>query len=322
MDESLYLPLAASALDRDANFRDHPELFDLLWANEQTRVLPMFEGQVLLDSSASALRLLTVDRVPSAQLRAYLGKTTVDQAAEPAGSPVVLAVLSKNSADQLVAELATSHGFNVEELAWQTLRRSGVNLSARDVGLYTQGLALANWHQSHVHCPSCGTPTVIQQGGWSRRCFNDERQIFPRTDPAVIVSVIDAQDRILLGGQKVWESNRWSVLAGFVEPGESLDAAVVREVYEEAGIVIANPVFLGSQAWPFPYSLMLGFTAQTDSSLGVQSPTPDGEEIVRARWFSRAELAAEAPSMLLPSKLTIARALIDRWYGGEIPGHG
>lgn len=310
MSDSLYLPLAASELDRDATARDHPDLFDLLWANPLTKVLVMFEGQVLLNEQASALRLLGVEQVPSAQLRAYLGKTLQSQGNEPAGSPIVLAVLSKNSADQLV-----NHD------AWQGLRKSGVGLTPRDVGLYTQALALANWHQAHPHCPACGTPTVVQQGGWSRRCFNDERQVFPRTDPAIIVSVIDDQDRILLGGQRVWETNRWSVLAGYVEPGESLDAAVVREVFEEAGVVATEPKFLGSQAWPFPYSLMLGFTAAVAPSAQGVDPTPDGEEIVRARWFTRAELIAEAPEMLLPSKLTIARALIDRWLGQELPGH-
>lgn len=310
MTGSLYLPLAASELDRDATMRDHPELFDLLWNEPLTRVLAMFEGQVLLNDDGTALRLLSVEQVPSAQLRAYLGKTTHPQGSEPAGSPIVLAVLSKNAADQLSADSQ-----------WHGLRKAGTGLSARDVGLFTQGLALANWHQTHAHCPACGTPTVVQQGGWSRRCFNDDRQVFPRTDPAIIVSVIDAEDRILLGGQRVWEENRWSVLAGYVEPGESLEAAVIREVFEEAGIRVVDPVFLGSQSWPFPYSLMLGYTAKADPSFGSQEPVPDGEELVRARWFSRQELATEAPDLVLPSKLTIARALIDRWFGEDIPGH-
>mgnify|MGYP000355461969 CR=1 FL=1 len=312
MEHSLHLPLAQSAIDRDAIARDDADLFDRLWENPLTRVLAMHDGKVQLNSERQVLTLHEVSRVPSAQLRVYLGKTTEPQGAEPAGTPVVLAVLSKNSADQLEA--------NTD--AWHGLRATGAGLSARDAGIYAQALALANWHETHKHCPRCGTPTVVEQGGWSRRCFVDDKQVFPRTDPAVIVSVIDDEDRILLGSQGSWEENRWSVLAGFVEPGESLVAAVLREVAEESNIRVVSPEYLGSQAWPFPYSLMIGFTARVDSSMGVQTAVPDGSEIVRLRWFSRDDLLVAAPDIILPSKLTIARALIDRWFGGEIPGHG
>lgn len=310
MTSPLHLPLAQAAIDRDAVARDDAELFDRLWENPLTRVLPMFEGQVLLSEARQALKLHTIDQVPSAQLRAYLGRTTEAQGDEPAGTPVVLAVLGTNSANQLERNADLWHG----------LRATGAGLSPRDAGIYAQALALANWHDTHRHCPNCGTPTVVEQGGWSRRCFNDDRQVFPRTDPAIIVSVTDSNDRILLGSQGTWAENRWSVLAGFVEPGESLSAAVVREVSEEAGVRVVNPEYLGSQSWPFPYSLMVGFTAKLDESNGPQTEVPDGDEIVRLRWFSREELAAAANEIVLPGKLSIARELIDHWYGGEIPG--
>ena len=147
-----------------------------------------------------------------------------------------------------------------------------------------------------------------------RRCFKDESEHYPRTDPAVIVAIVDEQDRILLGSQGAWEDNRWSILAGFVEPGESLEAAVVREMFEEAGVIVEAPEYLGSQAWPFPYSLMLGFVAKAKTT----ELRPDGEEIEKLRWFSREELAAEAETLLLPNRISIARAIIEHWFGGEL----
>jgi NAD+ diphosphatase len=309
-----HLPAAQVALDRDGAFRDHPELFDLLWSNPLTRVLAVHNGKVLLQENEglpiARLRLLPVDSVPSAQFRVYLGKTLYAEGAEPAGTPLVLAVLSDNSAQQLEPDASN----------WHELRRNGLGLSERDAATYMQALALANFHQSHVYCPRCGKPTMIQLGGWSRVCLEDGRQIFPRTDPAVIVSVIDAEDRILLGSQGVWEENRWSILAGFVEAGESLTATVVREVEEEAGVLVHDVQYLGSQAWPFPQSLMVGFTAKVDPNHSHLEIRPDGVEIVKVRWFSREDLRAEiaAGSILLPGPITIARTIIEHWYGGPL----
>ncbi len=290
----LDLPLARAALDRDYLARTRPELFDELWSEPATRVLPMFQGAVLLD--AQALRLLPVESVPSAQYRVYLGRDEI--------GPVVLAVLSENAANQLEPDTKN----------WHHLRKTGAGLSDRDAGLFTQGLAIANWHSTHQHCPRCGTPTLVESGGWVRRCFKDDTEHYPRTDPAVIVAVIDEQDRILLGSQGVWEENRWSILAGFVEPGESLEAAVSREMFEEAGVTVTETSYLGSQAWPFPYSLMLGFAARVTGA----STTPDGDEIEKLRWFTREEIAAEAHSLLLPNRISIARSIIEHWYGSEI----
>jgi NAD+ diphosphatase len=291
---ALDLPLARQAIDRDYLARTHPELFDELWADQTTRVLAMFDGGVLLDGQA--LKLLPVESVPSASYRVYLGRDAV--------GPVVLAVLSENAAKQL--EPAAEN--------WHNLRKTGAGLDDRDAGLFTQALAIANWHATHQHCPRCGTPTLVESGGWVRRCFKDDSEHYPRTDPAVIVAIVDENDRILLGSQGAWENNRWSILAGFVEPGESLEAAVVREMFEEAGVEVHEPNYLGSQSWPFPYSLMLGFAARAKST----DLRPDGEEIEKLRWFSRDELAAEAHELLLPNRISIARAIIELWFGGEL----
>ena len=307
MTEIKLPPLARFALDRDYLSRANPELFDQLWSDPNTRVLVMHEGKTLLqlDSASPQLRLLPVDQVPRANLRVYLGKTITASTSEPTGSAVVLAVVNENSAHQIESDKKLWHG----------LRSIGQVLSDRDTGVFTAALALNNWHNSHQHCPNCGTPTVIEQGGWVRRCMKDSLELFPRTDPAVIVSIIDQQDRILLGSQGTWEQNRWSILAGFVEPGESLEAAVSREMKEECGLEVTDISYLYSQSWPFPLSLMLGFTAKADSSKQL---LPDGEEIVKLRWFSRAEIRAEAHSLLLPGSSTISRSLIELWYGSAI----
>jgi NAD+ diphosphatase len=274
---------------------------------QSTRVLVLHEGKALVRKGLSSpeLSLLPVEKVPAANLRVYLGKTTIETRLEAKGSAIVLAVVNDNSAMSIEADPSL----------WQSLRTLGSELSDRDAGLFTQSLAVANWHEINQHCPKCGTPTVIEQGGWVRRCFKDNNEIFPRTDPAIIVAITDQEDRILLGSQGTWEQNRWSILAGFVEAGESLEAAVVREMKEECGLDVFDIEYLYSQSWPFPQSLMLGFKAKADSSIEF---LPDGEEIVKLRWFSRSEIKAEAKSLLLPSDSTISRALIELWYGSAI----
>ena len=307
MTEIKLPPLARWELDRDYLSRSRPELFDELWGNNATRVLAMHAGKVLLraDSQTPKLNLMQVDQVPTANLRVYLGKTSSATSSEAAGAAIVLAIVNENSANQIEPDASK----------WIGLRSLGAELSDRDAGLFTQALALYNWHEINQHCPKCGTPTVVEQGGWARRCFKDNNEIFPRTDPAIIVAITDQEDRILLGSQGTWEQNRWSILAGFVEAGESLEAAVVREMKEECGLEVFEVEYLYSQSWPFPQSLMLGFKAKADSSIEF---VPDGEEIVKLRWFSRAEIAAEAKSILLPSDSTISRALIELWYGSAI----
>lgn len=309
MNEPLYMPLARSAVDRDYLARTRENLFAELWQDAQTKVLAVYDGRVLLAGSAHdprpKLKLVSVHEAPASDLLAYLGKTNVATDELPLGTPIVMAVLDQETAAQLEPD---DHG-------WHHLRRTGAGLSDLDAGLFAEALALANWHASHRHCPKCGAKTEVEQAGWVRRCSVDNLEIFPRTDPAIIVSVIDSQDRILLGSQGVWEENRWSILAGFVEPGESLTAAVIREMYEEAGVVVSEPQYLGSQAWPFPYSLMLGFTAKV---IDHGQAVPDGIEIEKLRWFSREEIAAEAKDLLLPGRMTISRAMIEHWYGAEI----
>jgi len=296
---TLNLPLAEVALDRDYLSRTRENLFEELWQHRQTKVLPMFEQRVLLTDGA-ALKYLEPSQVALEGIPVYLGKTLTD------GAPVVMLIIENQEALAL----------EPDETRWHHLRRSGIGLSSTDAAIFTQALALANWHKLHAFCSSCGENTSVLQAGWVRRCDSENRELFPRTDPAIIVGVIDDQDRILLGSQGIWEENRYSILAGFVEPGESLEAAVIREMFEEAGIVVTDPQFVGSQAWPFPYSLMLGYMAKFSGGEAI----PDGEEIVKLRWFSRQELRDEGHSLLLPGKLSIARSIIEHWLGEELSG--
>jgi NAD+ diphosphatase len=198
------------------------------------------------------------------------------------------------------------------------LRSVGALLDDRDAGLLVHSVALANWHANHHFCSRCGHETVIQQAGHVRRCPNCGTEHYPRTDPAVIVIVTDTDGRALLGHNPNWPDNRFSTLAGFVEPGESAEMAVVREIAEEAGVQLVDVTYLGSQPWPFPQSLMLGFTAR---AADPSTTLADGVEITEVRWFTHDELTAaiEAGEVLVPPGISIARRLVEHWYGGPLP---
>jgi NAD+ diphosphatase len=295
-------PLTGLVVDRDGARRSRPELFDELLADEGTRLLALWNGRALMaDAEASALDLIGPDRQTSALVRVYLGRVVETQ------TPVIAVSLT----DAAAAELEP------DESLWATLRTAGTTLGEVDYALFAEAVAIVNWHESHTHCPRCGTPTVVEQGGWVRRCFVDDKEVFPRTDPAIIVRVIDDADRILLGSNAMWEANRWSILAGFVEPGESFEAAVLREVQEEAGVDCTEPRYLGSQPWPFPASVMIGFEAHATQP-GEVALRPDGEEILALRWFSREDIWAERDDLKLPSPSSIAHAIVTEWYGGPL----
>jgi len=199
------------------------------------------------------------------------------------------------------------------------LRQAASLLSDRDAGLFTHAVALANWHAGHTHCPRCGTPTVPVAAGHARHCPADGSEHFPRIDPAVIMLVTDPGDRCLLARNRRWPPRRVSILAGFVEPGESAEQAVAREVGEETGITVSQIRYVGSQPWPMPQSLMLGFRARASASLDIHV---DDDEIAEARWYSRADLrnAVAAAELLLPPPVSIAHRIIEAWYGQDLPG--
>jgi NAD+ diphosphatase len=197
---------------------------------------------------------------------------------------------------------------------WAGLRELGVDLDDLEAGLLAQAVAILEWHDRHRFSPLTGAPTTIEQAGWVQRDPTDGTAFFPRTDPAVIMLVHDGADRLVLGRQAVWPAGRFSILAGFVEPGESAEAAVAREVAEEVGLRVTDIRYVGSQPWPFPQSLMLGFVARLD---GPDALIVDPTEIEEAHWFSRGDLLAGRGPRALPPAVSIARHIIDRWVAGE-----
>jgi NAD+ diphosphatase len=198
--------------------------------------------------------------------------------------------------------------------AWSGLREVGADLGDLDAGLLVQAIGILEWHERNRFSPLSGAATIIERAGWSQRDPSTGAEIFPRTDPAVIMLVHDGADRVVLGRQAVWPPGRFSILAGFVEPGESAEAAVAREVAEEVGLRVTDIRYVGSQPWPFPQSLMLGFVARAE---GGDTLVPDPTEIEEARWFTRDELIRGEGPAVLPPPVSIARHILDRWVAGE-----
>jgi len=291
------LSLARGTLDRAGLRRRDPDLLPLLLTDPLTRIVELVDGQAQVIESDRDCTLLL--RSPAEQdtkrLAVFLG--------QDAHGTAYLGVVGDSQDPSGTAP-------------WRALREVGALLSDRDAGMFATLQGLANWHASHTHCSSCGTTTEPDQAGWIRRCTQDGSEHYPRTDPAVIMAVTDVDDRLLLARSPHWPQGRLSVLAGFVEPGESLEAAVAREVFEEVGVVVEQVRYLGNQPWPFPSSLMVGFTGRAiDPTLHL-----DQEEIVEAVWVSREELREMvlAGAFGISPTVSIARRMIEHWYGGPI----
>ncbi|GLK18224.1 NAD(+) diphosphatase [Herbiconiux flava] len=347
------LPLSRHRIDRDHDTRSDPAALDRLWSSERARVLVLHRGLALASTGSdpegwdgfgeppadrrTELALLRPDELgadsdsadsdsadsesadndsadthtadtAAGQVRLYLG-ILLDADDRPTGAPVFAVTVPDARADALVAERPGA--------SWVNLRLVATELDDSAAGVFTEALAMMNWHAVSSHCPRCGATTTVETGGWVRRCTVEGVELFPRTDAAVIVGIVDAEERLLLGSNALWEKNRYSLLAGFVEPGESLEAAAIREIAEESGVVIADPEYVGSQPWPFPASLMVGFMARVADD-GAAGERPDGDEIVDLRWFSREEIVDPDNGILLPGPSSIARAIIERWYGGPL----
>jgi NAD+ diphosphatase len=300
------LPLSRSSLDRAGHRRLEPDLVVRLLADPATRVVVIVAEsmEVLPDRSLATRPPVPDDRH---RLAFFLGEGEVGNGARTgSGSPTERVAYLAVVGDPTEA----GHG------DWQTLRSAGPDLTGRDAGIFVTTQALANWHAAHQFCPRCGAATEPEQAGWIRRCSRDGSEHYPRTDPAVIVAVVDDDDRLLLGRNAQWPEGRFSVLAGFVEPGESFEAAVVREVEEEVGILVTDVTFLGNQPWPFPSSAMVGYRARATKTM----LKPDRMEIAEARWFTRDEYrnALKNNDIRTPSGISIAQRLIENWLGHRI----
>ncbi|AGZ45932.1 NAD(+) diphosphatase [Actinoplanes friuliensis] len=304
-------PLARTSLDRAAHHRRDEDWLAQAWKTGLVVVIDIAQGGRALITGRTGdvprLLLVSADAAPEGE-RLFLG-------IDPAGVPIFA----------VAAPLPEAAGAEA-----MTLRDIGDRLDPRDAGIFTTAAALGNWHASHLFSPRNGEPTTVTEAGWSRT-DPDGRQMWPRTDPAMIVLVHDGvagpEGRCLLGHNAAWPEvggvRRFSCLAGYVEPGESAEAAVVREVREEVGVRVRSLQYEGSQSWPYPGSLMLGYTAVANRE---QAITVDPEEIDEARWFTREDIGrmiagdyvepASGVRMNLPMRSSIAFYLVERWLGG------
>jgi NAD+ diphosphatase len=291
------LALARATVDRAGERWSDADWVAERWADAGSRVVRVHEGRAPVRDG----RLVLVSPAEVGPGTAYL--------------------LGVDEADRAIFGVVTAEPFQAEDDELLDLRSVGALLDDRDAGLLVHAIALANWHAGHGFCARCGHPTLVEQAGHVRRCPSCGAEHYPRTDPAVIVLVTDSDDRALLGHNPRWPENRFSTLAGFVEPGESAEMAVVREVAEESGVQVVDVTYLGSQPWPFPWSLMLGYTARAADPTTARA---DGVEIAEVRWFSREELevAVTRGEVLLPPGVSIARRLVEHWYGRGLPERG
>ena len=309
-EKSIRLPLSVAEVDRAAHLRTDEKYLQSAW--KDAFVLQFNDEKFLTNSQQLHIVL-------GAQLGDYKSESDYFLGVNQLGNGEVENFFVRNlgvinsviDPEENLEPQAISAGKD-ENL--KSLREIGSFLSPRDIGLAVHAQGLANWHKKHTRCSQCGAATTVISGGSVRKCLIDESEHYPRTDSAIIVLVKDDQDRVLLGRQKVWPKNRFSTFAGFVEPGESFEHCVVREVSEEAGVSLSKINYLGSQPWPFPSSLMIAFEAITTNP---EAARPDGEEIEEIRWFSRADMKAAiaSNSLILPLEISVARQMINSWYG-------
>ena len=325
--------LARSVVDRAAERRTDEDWLAAAWADPGTRVFAVGDSraEAVLDPDPGLVfhsGEVFDARYPEAE-RYFLG---VDDEGVPyfavsvggSGPDSEPTASTAGSASTPGAALSSSRPPAAEEVPalgeLRHVREVAATLPDRDGGLLAHAVGLDNWHRTHGFCGVCGHATRVTYAGSVRKCDHCGTEHYPRTDPAVIMAVTDPDDRLLLARNASWPPNRASVLAGFVEPGETLEAAVARECAEEAGLRITSVRYLGSQPWPLPRSLMLGFTATVDDS----ALRLDGAELDWAKWYSRAELKEAVNTgelLMLPTEISISRRLVNHWYGGDPVAH-
>ena len=294
-------PISAP-LDRASELRSDEAALDRLW--NSAKIIRVSNSKLATDGkslqflSATEVEKLITSKIFTGGDKYFLGIDTASKAAyfawdcDEVGLPA--------------GETST------EGLA--SLRELGATLDEFQLGISMHVIALSNWHRSHPHCSKCGAETKSTLGGSVRVCIKDQSQHHPRTDSAVIVLVKDKDDRILLGHQPIWPDGRFSTFAGFLEPGETFEQCVEREVFEESGVKVNEIKYLGSQPWPFPASIMIAFSAVVDDPSTAKA---DGVEITEVRWFSRDDLKSSVAdgSLLLPPTISVARKMIAMWFG-------
>ncbi len=299
-------PFTGAALDRASVQRKDPEWIAAMAASPARRGVAAGRDQVLVSATDSGLAL-----------------TRLEPTDEQLAVPILLGLDGDAPLFAIDLEQEAARDRPADDGSWGrdgetggphliTLREAGVTLPHSEGGLAAYATALLAWHRRHRFCANCGHETEVVEAGLERVCPRCGSHHFPRTDPVVIMTV-EHDDRLLLGRRTGWPEGRLSVLAGFVSPGEAAEEAVVREVQEESGIVCRDPVYVTSQPWPFPASLMLGFHAIAD---GGEATATDGE-LDEVHWIPgdlvRAAVDGEDAGFALPGEVSIARYLIERW---------
>jgi NAD+ diphosphatase len=287
--------LSGPYLDRDAHLRKDPAWFERALADERSRVVPVWNSRnLILEGEAPRAALLELSAIPEERRN---------------GNELILLGRFRDSevfAYEVEALEAPQLGVGTR---FEDLRMLASILPAEDAGLLGYARGMVSWRARHRFCGTCGATTLAAKGGHVLICTNPacRHEQFPRIDPAIIVLVSDGE-RALLGRQAAWPVGRYSTIAGFVEPGESLEDAVAREVFEETGIGVNHIQYHSSQPWPFPSSLMLGFTAH---ALNTQIQRHD-DELEDAQWFTREDLASGRP--IVPPNVSISFRLIEHWF--------
>jgi NAD+ diphosphatase len=293
LGEPVHVALSRHAHDRIADRRVDDDWLAEVWGDPATRVLV----------------------VAGTRFRLFDGRLAwVSPQDAPEGTRVLLGDLGG------IVHFAVVVGREVADDSWTGLRGIVAQVDEREAALVVHAVGIAEWLFATRHCPRCGERLEAAQLGHVLRCPQGHEE-FPRTDPAVIMVVVSGDapdDRCLLGRHPAWPPSRYSTLAGFVEPGESIEQAVRREVLEESGIRVGEVDYFGSQPWPLPRSLMIGCVALAETT----EVSVDGVEIEDARWFTRAQMKAEAEAgtLVLPGGVSISRSLVEHWYGGPLPG--
>jgi NAD+ diphosphatase len=307
-----------SGLDRAAHLRGGGADFEAVKRADGTRVLPVWRGKPLFCGTAPGW--LAGDHAILADHGADLLFLGVDacgarfaqdiSAWEPAPGEAVPGEGFFDGTEQRHPDLPADYRF-------AELRGVMTDLTPRDAELVVTGKALIGWHRSHRFCSACGQPSTVSQAGWQRTCGTCGTTHFPRTDPVVIM-LITRGDSVLLGRAAAWPEGMFSLLAGFMEPGETIEAAVRREVLEETGVQVGAVRYLASQPWPYPSSLMIGCGGEALSA----TITPDPTEIEAAMWVPRAEMAAafagDHPVIRAPRNGAIAGFLLRNWLADRL----
>jgi NAD+ diphosphatase len=283
----------ADALDRADALRDNEAALLAYWQNARV-ILVDAEGRTRVDTDGRLSSVRGGDAAEDHRHAVFLG-------------------LREDEAWFAQAESVQAETTGAAKDARIDLRSAAAHWPAFDATAFAQARAVLFWRSRHWHCGVCGARLAFARGGWLGRCAQCEAEHYPRTDPAVIVAVTDGE-RLLLGRQASWPARRYSTLAGFVEPGETLEQTVAREVMEESGVRVLRSRYLASQPWPFPSSLMLGFIAVAEPD-----PPQANEELEDVRWFEREEVAAalrgetQEAGLLVSPSISISRWLIEAW---------